>query len=444
MMNVEQNFNEQVSNTSNIPSFLAFSNELILHIISFLGPAELLTIGQTCKLLKFIADGNEFWHPLFTKHKKKPCLITSRTPLLRETLSLGAFDNVNDFAFDEDNMNDIDFSHDDYDDDDSYNDVDNDIYYNDDSYSDADNNYDEDDYDSDFFQLQQQLKKPHFSQHTPLDVKSIVDASQNYYNWKLIFLRSIEYETLENAVNDAIDGDVIILPKGCYIVDHYWSINKSIDIIGDDFSETNTKYFAFVEKETSVNKNSISFILIFSFFLHFLSNERNSKMLQQHTDITRSHYMNQEKGTQSTKSDSTRNNQSESNVDRKVEAISSESERQKQNEIQEKDKRKVIIVSNKYTTLRWEAPHGRLQVSSNKTLSNLHREQCFLDGCKFRLQNLTIRQEVNENEYRLFALNVESGSVIVDHCEISSTSLSAVNVKYIQIYVSINFSKLSF
>jgi hypothetical protein len=278
-MNMEQNFNEQILDASNIPSFLSFSNELILHIVSFLGPAELLTLGQTCKFLKFIADENEFWHPLFTKYKKKPCLISSRAPLLRGNADDNATNDENSqisdssLEFMDENQN-SDFSEADYGDNNDFDISDSDFF--------DDNNIDVNDVDdsddnnySDFFQLKQHSKKPQLSQCTSLNVKSIVDASNNYYNWKQIFLKAIEYETLENALNNAVHGDVIILPKGRYTIDHYCSINKSIDIIGDDFSEMNTKYFAFFELETPTNKNSMSvihddiYILIVFFIFYF-------------------------------------------------------------------------------------------------------------------------------------------------------------------------------
>jgi hypothetical protein len=367
------------------PDFLQLSSELIFHIFSFLGPAELLSIGQTCTTLRYIADRNEFWHPIFTKYKKKPCLIMGARVGNSKPSPDVSTDADRDYDVAVGTSNDMIIDNDNEDDNDNDNDNDNFGFDNpvtsvntddvgDNNDSDDNDEMTSDEISSDFFGFEVKPKNSCNRQANEVDIKTIVDASSNYYDWKKIFLCSVEYETFEEAVAAANDGEVIILPKGRYAIEHHWSITKSIDIIGDDFPDTTTKYFAFIESKTQTNH----------------SKESQTK------NIMTSDRQQQEEKSNKRRDDST-NVGSESSRE--------ETEKQKQKEAQERDQRKVIIFSNKFTVLRWEAPRGRLQ-------------------------NLTIRQELEEGSpYRLFGLVIESGAPVIDHCEFSSTSLSAISVK---------------
>jgi chemotaxis protein histidine kinase CheA len=343
---------------------LQLSEELIFHIFSFLGPNELLCLGQTCVFLREIADRNEFWHPIFSRFKKKPCLLAQRRPVKR--ISIHRDDDDSDISEGEEEEDDEEEEEEEEETEEEEEEDDNDEEAETEeeeeeadesvSQSDTDNqneaNLSSDEIENDSEDIHGQMR----SAPIKLDLKTMIDPTQNYYNWKKIFLFSIEYETLEEAVSFARDDDVIILPQGRYVIDRPFSITKSISIIGDDFPTMNTKYFTRVENSNTNTKTNLKclcfpFHYVLSFFVLFSPSIQRTQYSLSLDDQEKQANTSQQQQQQQ---------QQQQNQDKNESSDKETEEKQKHEE--QSDQNKVIITSNRVSTLRWNAPYGRLQV----------------------------------------------------------------------------------
>jgi parallel beta-helix repeat protein len=218
-----------------------FPDEVVMAILSFMSAPDLNNLSQCSVFSQHLANSNELWHNLFTRDKLGVQLLTRRQKVLDEDL---------DEEFDMDESEEEE--------DEDYTEETalrkkrklalfkrlKTLLWRTAAPSDASPPPEEPAQKKIKLDLTAGLQEVSDEDESePMDIDQspvIIDAAQDFYDWKAIYRRAKAYESIQEAIDMAIDGDTIILGPGLY--KEGICIEKSISLVGNDFeSVTDSK-----------------------------------------------------------------------------------------------------------------------------------------------------------------------------------------------------------
>eukprot|EP00029_Vermamoeba_vermiformis_P009166 TRINITY_DN4487_c0_g1_i1.p1 TRINITY_DN4487_c0_g1~~TRINITY_DN4487_c0_g1_i1.p1 ORF type:complete len:742 (+),score=194.62 TRINITY_DN4487_c0_g1_i1:102-2327(+) len=221
----------------------SFPDEVVMAILSFMSAPDLNNLSQCSVFSQHLANSNELWHNLFTRDKLGVQLLTRRQKVKEE-------EDSEEFDLSDEDEEDEDLA------DESalrkkrklalFKRLKNLLWRSAMSKNESESSEEP---------AQKKIKldlseeplgddeEKNESESTPMEVEQsnpIIDVAQDFYDWKAIYRKVKPYDSIQEAVDMAIDGDTIIVGPGLY--KEGILIEKSISLLGNDFeSVTDSK-----------------------------------------------------------------------------------------------------------------------------------------------------------------------------------------------------------